>query len=454
MSNSITDQMFAVKRKIRQQKKVTLRIPAGFSFNRGDAKNFEPVLSFFDWTLENCPIEIDFTGCSSANFQALSLVTLYCWYLKQRNCTISFITDNSSDQGASRMWTMMGAQGVFAVSTDPAINFKSSGVKPLIAIRNFQDGKTGIEKAEKFIERFGVEYQKTLRYVLSELIYNTLEHGCSHFDWRGKKFPTPSILQFSWYEQANEIGILIGDVGVGVSKHLAQAYPATSSDEEALRLAIQPEISGTFGKQDPYTNRNNAGMGLFLSSNIIRRLRADMHLISGNGVLHVSPNDLTSQTLASSWNGCFALLTIKLDQSNKFAYDLMMEEFRQQARNEVQARKGAELEDRHYLNIFNFFGKHADDKTAAIQYRNRYLLTAVDDKKILFLDFENVESSTHSFLNALLASPIRRMGILAYKKIKVVRSSADIRETIDYVLDDNTSPLGIDNSKYQDTLDS
>lgn len=454
MNNSLTDQMFAVRKKIRQQKKVTLRIPAGFSFNRGDAKNFEPVLSFFNWTLEDCPVEIDFTGCSSANYQALSLVTLYCWYLKQRNCTISFITDNSSDQGASKMWSMMGAQGVFAVSTDPTINFKCAGVKPLIAIRNFQDGKAGIEKAEKFVERFGVEYQKTLRYVLSELIYNTLEHGCSQFDWRGKQFPTPSILQFSWYEQANEIGILIGDVGMGVSKHLAQAYPATSSDEEALRLAIQPEISGTFGKQDPYSNRNNAGMGLFLSSNIIRRLHADMHLVSGNGVLHVSPNDLTSQTLTSNWNGCFALLTVKLDQSNKFAYDLMMEEFRQQARKEVEARKGAESENRHYLNMYNFFGKHADDKAAAIQYRNRYLFTTVDEQKVLLLDFENVESSTHSFLNALLASPIRRMGMLAYKKIKVVRSTADIRETIDYVLDDNTSPTGIDNSKYEDPLDS
>ena len=451
MKSSIFEQMHSVKRKIRQQKRVSLKIPAGFSFNRGDAKNFEPVLSFFDWSLENCPVEIDFTGCSSANYQALSLVTLYCWHLKQRNCTISFSTDNTSDQGASKMWTMMGAQGVFAVSTDPSINFKSSAVKPLIAIRNFQDGKLAIEKAEKFVERFGVEYQKTLRYVLSELIYNTLEHGASHFNWRGKIFPTPSILQFSWYEQANEIGILIGDVGIGVSRHLAHAYPTTSSDEEALRLAIQPEISGTFGKQDPYTNRNNAGMGLFLSSNIIRRLRADMHLVSGNGVLHVSPNDLTSQTLKSQWNGCFALLTVKLDQSNKFAYDLMMEEFRQQARNEVQARKGAEAEDRHYLSIYNFFGKHADDKSAAIQYRDRYLLKAVDEKKVILLDFESVESSTHSFLNALLASPIRRMGMLAYKKIKVVRSSTDIRETIDYVLDDNTSPTGIDNSKYDDS---
>lgn len=451
MINQLSEQLYGIKRKIRQQRKVTLKLPAGFSFNRAGGKNFEPVLSFFNWTLKDCPVEIDFTGCSSANFQALSLVTLYCWYLKQRNCSITFITDTKADQGASRMWALMGAQGVFAVSTDPSINFKCSNNKPLVAIRNFQDGKSGIESIESFVGNYGIEYQKTLRYVISELIYNTLEHGASQFKWHNKTFSTPSILQYSWYEQANEIGILIGDIGIGVLSHLAQAYPAASSDEEALRIAIQPEVSGTFGKQDPYTNRNNAGMGLFLSSNIIRRLRAEMYLVSGRGVLHISPNDLTSHTLKeSNWNGCFALITIKLDQTHKFAYDLMMEEFRQQARNEIQARTGAEKEDRHYLSIYNYFGKHANDKSSAIAYRNRYLIEAVDKNKTILLDFENVESSTHSFLNALLASPIRRMGMKAYKKIKVTRSDSDIRETIDYILDDNTSPEGIDNSKYVD----
>lgn len=56
-----------------------------------------------------------------------------------------------------------------------------------------------------------------------------------------------------------------------------------------------------------------------------------------------------------------------------------------------------------------------NDKSSAIAYRNRYLIEAVDKNKTILLDFENVESSTHSFLNALLASPIRRMGMKAYK---------------------------------------
>jgi hypothetical protein len=284
---------------------------------------------------------------------------------------------------------------------------------------------------------------------LAELLYNATEHGRREFVYRGNRLNTPAIIQFSWYEQANEIGILVSDVGMGVHAHLAQAYPAIASDDEALRLAIQPEISGTFGRQDPYSNRNNAGMGLFLSSNIIRRLHAEMHLVSGNSVLHISPSDLTSRTLENSWRGTFVLITMRLDQSYKFALDQMMQELREEARAEVGARTHDEREQRHYLNVYNFFGKNADDKQAAITYRNRHLLPAIDDGKYVVLDFENVETSTHSFLNALLASPVRRMGMNAYKRIKVTRAKGDIRETIDYVLDDNTSPDGADPTKYE-----
>lgn len=443
--------MYGVKHKIWQEKKKKLVVPAGFSFNRGEIKNFAPVLSFFDWSLENCPVEIDFTSCSSANYQALSLLIPYCWHLKQRGCSVSFLLDKNNDQGASKMWALMGAHGLFAVSTDLTQNFKSTNVKPLIAIRNSEDFKIGLEKADEYVSKFGVEYQKTLRYLLSELLYNTLEHGKRGFNWKGKNFLTPAILQFTWYEQANEIHFLVADIGVGVRSHLSQTYAAIASDDEALRLAIQPKISGTFGKQDPYSNQNNAGMGLFLSSNIVRRLRSDMYLVSGNSVLHISPNDLTSKQLESGWPGTFALVSVRLDQSYQFALDQMMQQFREQAREEIDARSSIFSDERHYLSIYNYFGKNADEKDAAIRYRNNQLLPAIDSGKTIVIDFENVSISTHSFLNALLASPIRRMGLAAYKRIKIVNAIPNIRETLDYVLDDNTSPEGVTPDKYDNS---
>jgi hypothetical protein len=115
----------------------------------------------------------------------------------------------------------------------------------------------------------------------------------------------------------------------------------------------------------------------------------------------------------------------------------------------VKARTSANEENRHYLSVYNYFGRNADDKQAAIAYRDRHLLPAVADGKSIVIDFNEVITSTHSFLNALLASPIRRMGLHAFKKIRIVNATGEIRETIDYVLDDNTGD-GAEDSKYED----
>lgn len=447
-SRTMRDQLYGVRGKMKQAARKSITLPNELTFNRAGTKHFDQVLNALNWDLNNIPVEIDLSKCRSANYQSMALLVLYCWKLKQQNCTISFKTDHQSDQNGSRVWQLMGAHGLFAVSTDPKVNFKSNKHKPLFAIRNSEDFKTALDEADQFTRTFGVEYQKTLRYVLSELLYNVLEHGKSDFFWKGHRFPTPSILQYTWYEKVNELHFIIGDIGVGVKRHLEQTYPGLASDEEALRLAIQPEISGTFGRQDPYSNRNNAGMGLFLSSNIVRRLRADMYIVSGNGVIHISPTDTTSKTLETSWPGTFALITVRLDRGTEFALDSMMNEFREQARSEVKARTSANEENRHYLSIYNYFGRNADDKQAAISYRDRHLLPAIAEGKSVVIDFNEVSASTHSFLNALLASPIRRMGLQAFKKIRIVNASSEIRETIDYVLDDNTGE-GADDAKYE-----
>ncbi|MFA6014086.1 MAG: DUF4325 domain-containing protein [Gallionellaceae bacterium] len=446
-NTSLRDQLYGVRRKIRQASKVTLTVPTEFTFNRSGTKYFDSVLSFLKWDLKNCPVEIDFRSCRSANYQAMALITLYSWKLKNQGCTVSYALDDGNEQNGSRVWKLMGAQGLFAVTTDPKTNFKFNEHKPLFAIRNSDDFREALICADTFTSNFGVEYQKTLRYVLSELLYNTGEHGRSDFFWQGHRYPTPSILQFTWYEKINELHFIIADTGVGIRQHLSQAYPTLLNDEEAIRLAIQPEVSGTFGKQDPYTNRNNAGMGLFLSSNILRRLHADMHILSGNAVTHISPMDTTSKTLDVSWPGTFVLVTVRLDRGTEVAYETMMQEFREQARKEVNSRNSVTQQDRFYLSIYNYFGSFADEKSTAISYRDRHLLPAVNEGKTIVLDFQNVSSSTHSFLNALLASPIRRMGLLAYKRIRLINVPPDIRETIDYILDDNTSD-GVNESSY------
>lgn len=332
----------------------------------------------------------------------------------------------------------MGAQQLFQVSTDENTQFRGSDYKPLIAVRNTADFKLAISTAEDFASGFDVEYMNTLRYVLSELLYNTLEHGVSYFTYRGNQKRMPSAIQFTWYKKIDEIDFVVADTGVGIREHLSQAYPGLENDEEAIRMAIKPQVSGTFGKSDPYKAKNNAGVGLYISSNIVRRLNADMYIVSGNCAMHISPRDTTATSLKHPWPGTFVLVKIRVIEGAKFALHSMMQEFRDAAEKELEKGANQDKTTRHYLSVHNYFGSFAEDKQAAIRYRDTKLVKAIEEGKTIVIDFDNVNYAPHSFLSALTATPVKLLGMDAYKRIKIVNANPEIRETIDYIFDENT----------------
>lgn len=445
MTQDWRGQLREVKRTIQAQKTVRIVLPAYFNFKDHGSFDFDKALHIFNWEVRDCPVEIDFTACRSANYQALALVVLYSWHLKSNNCRVEYAGLTTFGQGrATDVWKRMGAPGLFQVAFNENQNFISHELKPLIAIRNHADFRNAMSKAAEFSKDFAIEYINTLRYVISELLYNTLEHGPAFFqDAKSWNKQMPSLVQFTWYQKRNEIHFLIGDLGVGVKRHLSQTYPEIEDHEAALRKAIQPQVSGTFATTDPYKAKNNAGMGLFLSSNIVRKLRADMHLISGDAVLHVSPTDTTTRRLGSYWPGTIALVTLRLEKDARFDLDAMMGEFRAAAEKEQISKDKAATENSFYLSVWNYFGIYAEDKAAAIKFRDKHLNAAIAEGKRIVLDFANVESSPHSFLSALLASPVKSLGMESYRRFKVINAKADIRETIDFIFEDSISGGGL-----------
>jgi hypothetical protein len=336
------------------------------------------------------------------------------------------------------MWRMMGARGTIPVLISGNQNFIGNDFKPTIAVRTEDDFKQVIATSEAFTASFNIEYENTLRYILSELLYNTMEHGFAFYKFRGYDKQIPSLAQFTYYQTRHELQFIIADLGMGIKKHIEQAYPGQESDEAAIKLAIKPQVSGTFANTDPYKAKNNAGVGLFISSNIIRRLNASMHIISGNGLLHISPRDVTGKTLENRWPGTFVLVTINLGADPTLQLHKLMQEFRAEAFSEQRKAEQKEMDGQVYISITNEFGSFAEYKPAAIKCRDNKIFPAINASKELVIDFENVTNAPHSFLSALLASPIKSMGMQAYKKIKILNASPEIRETIDFILDENT----------------
>lgn len=414
---------------------ITITLPDRLSFLHNGVYDFDRYLSLFDWTLKDVPVQVDFRQCRNANYQALSLFVLYIWQLRKRGCHVELLYGERGLRSVTTMWYNMGAAGIFHVLADQEENFHGKPDEPLLAIRNSEDFRAALEKAENYTRTLNIEYEKTLRYILSELLYNTLEHGKSlqHI---------PSLLQFTWYETKHELSFLIADCGIGIKKHLRQSYPVLADDVEAILLALKPQVSGTFnGSGQTYAAKNNAGVGLYLSSSIVRRLHADMYIVSGHGLVHISPAEVTRKKLRSPWAGTLVYVTLKLGAIADLNLQKMMAEFREAAASELARANSNDEQQILYLNIRNYFGRYAEDKQLAIKLRDEKILSAVEAGKSITIDFEEVTSAPHSLLNALLATPIRMLGLTAYKKIKVINASPDIRETVDFILDENTSTV-------------
>jgi STAS-like domain of unknown function (DUF4325) len=413
----------------------TIKLPRHLRFNDQGSISFEPILTCLDWSLESQGVEIDLSTCEDAiNFQALSLIIPYCWELRANGCYVEFLHSENSH----KMWNTMGASGWSQVLSVPHENFRSSYSKPLTAIRNPTDFKLALSKSESYAKNFDIEYEKTLRYVLSEILYNTMEHGKAYRASTGDQHARiPSVMQFNWYRKSNSIKFIVADLGIGVKRHLEQAYPGCDSDADALLKAIQPQVSGTFGHSGNYTGKDNAGMGLYKSSNIVQRLRAQMYIVSGEGLLHISPKDITTKRLDSGWPGTFVYGEIDLGRDRTFELHALMSELREKARQEINAKNTAIEEKFFYIHIRNYFGHYAEDKDAAKRFRDKEIIPKINEGLKLRIDFVDVKAAPHSFLSALLATPITMYGIRAYKNIKVINAPPEIRETIDYILEEN-----------------
>lgn len=411
-----------------------IQLPPVLSFKNNTIVDFNKYLETFHWDIPSNveKVIIDGRRCQNANYQALSLLVLYAWKLKVDGYHIDFRFPNNQNYNLGHMWKRLGGYGCFNVLNNSTDNFKYMYDKPLFAIRNSKDAKEALSAIVSYLDDVDLNFLKghesILSYILNEILYNTMEHGYNTL--------IPSLLQANWYKDKGQFSFIIADLGIGIKRHLAQSYPALESDEVALLKSIEPEVSGTFEATKPsYSSLNNAGMGLFISSNLAKRLKAHMYIVSGNGLLHISPNDITTDTLRVQWPGTFIYVTLGFTELSKMILSDELSELRKIAKNEINTRENKSKEAEVYIDMHNYFMPRCEVKSEAIHIRDTKIMPALKEQKKVILDFTNIKLATHSFLVALLGQAISALKLKSYKYIKITGANAEIRETIDFIFD-------------------
>ena len=410
-------------------------LPKTFSFIQNGITEFDSILSLFKWNYSNTKIIIDGNQCKHASYQTLTLLILYLWKLKQQKTFISIQFPKHSTLDI--MWNRLDGPNYLSILNNSQNNFHYVYNKPLFAIK-YKDHN--ITQMLNTIRDYAMDlptdlirgYEDAVRYIISELTYNALEHGFNP--------QIPSLLQFNWYRDKNQLSFILADLGIGIKNHLEQTYAPFTSNTDAIAMALEPEISGTFGVNvGPYKQQNNAGMGLYLSSNLGKTLEADMYIVSGDGLAHISPLDVTYTTLENAWPGTFIYMTIGFDRLKTYDLHKHLEDFRKHATETVAKRNNIVRAPELYIDMYNYCGERCEVKLEAINLRERKIIPAIKKGETVILDFSHAITATHSFLTALLADPIKILGLKSYKQIKIIGANETIRTIIDFVFDTYTN---------------
>jgi hypothetical protein len=135
------------------------------------------------------------------------------------------------------------------------------------------------------------------------------------------------------------------------------------------------------------------------------------------------------------------LINLNISDAPPVSLQDLLGEIRIKAELELSEAETREQDSKFYVSIENYFGKWAEDKDAAITFRDRRLMPAILEGKKIELDFRGVETAPHSFLNALLATPAQTLGVKAYQWIRVHNASGSIHEIIRTIFESNLPEL-------------
>ena len=164
-------------------------------------------------------------------------------------------------------------------------------------------------------------HAEPLRYILSELVRNVLEHSLSK---------EGAVVCAQYYQKTNTIRIGIVDTGVGIWQTINKSHNPRD-DLDAIRMSLTPGITGTTPKEGG--TEYNAGAGLFFVKSIATANKNFFVIYSGRGfykllkrkndeiVLHADPytDRHSKKNDMPFWKGTVVGIDLSLDTTQEFS---------------------------------------------------------------------------------------------------------------------------------------
>ncbi|MCW8895456.1 MAG: ATP-binding protein [Sulfurimonas sp.] len=156
------------------------------------------------------------------------------------------------------------------------------------------------------------DLKKYLQYLIAEILNNVADHSGS---------TNGGFAMAQYYPTKRKVQVAVADSGVGFLKHIHKAYPKITTDEEAIKKAIEMGVTASNNRM--YGHERNAGYGLYALIQIIKETRGKVVIISNFGMLRCVDGEITTCTLDKSWNGTVVAFEF-IEKNTDYEFEQMM----------------------------------------------------------------------------------------------------------------------------------
>lgn len=254
--------------------------------------------------------------------------------------------------------------------------------------------------------------QRTLYYVINELLRNTLQHskdklggvvGAQLGD-KGRNKDRPVVQ------------VTVADCGIGIHASLSSRHPSMEHPREAIDKALWPHISSAFDLGQTGSSQN-AGMGLFFISEMAKLVGGRLLVASRGAALTLTSDENKDEPHADQrflshgveYPG--TLVSFEMPAFEHQNYEGIIETIRKRAaertprretRSWIRFEEVAEGAQELIVRDLNL-----EDVAKAQAFAQDRLLPLITAKAPFVLDFGGIQLCTQSYVHALLFVPLR-----------------------------------------------
>lgn len=368
-------------------------------------QDFERFFRGWKWfdDIQGESVVIDWTHCDFAAPWVPTFFGAYALWLINRGYSVEAWINEGTRTG--QQLDRIGFNNLLTNQrTEPHPN---SRLLPLTLIQSSKDVAPAANEIVRVLAVEDEEIRDAMKYSIIELLRNVVQHSRSQ---------PGGVISAVYYPDKGMVEIAVVDHGCGIRTALRGRYPEITTDQKAVKFALQPHVSGTFESGAYSSMMNNAGLGLFFIKEIVSRGGGGLFLASGNQMANIwgTPEGQSKKryvrTSESGWRGTAAILQLRCGMIDEFdallgvCRDIAAEVRKDPSEQQLDfIEDDPEIEEATNIRVVEF----EEDVDEAARIREEVIFPELEANGLVILHFNGIRAATQSFAHALMYRIIR-----------------------------------------------